>query len=258
MIRITLILLLVANITFGQTVDRIQRSYPLENELKAENFIDRYHSFDFSPIWTQTENSLVFGIIGDEHQRIKIRLISVTKNPGNPNEYAVNGKSNVQGTICDFSGKIILAEIKEVQEIEFGVDDEYKDQGIQSQGIIIADYRFEEDPKQYHSGIFEGKLYSKWYLDSDNQIQYDNIEYFSDGYTNNAFVGTWKSHSAEDEKICNWADYRVPIANGDFDIGAGLFSPSEKYYDQGWENYQRAWLYGDEEAKKTELDEWWK
>ena len=36
-------------------------------------------------------------------------------------------------------------------------------------------------------------------------------------------------NSTRKEKICNWADYRVPITNRDFDIGAGEFSPSEKY-----------------------------
>ena len=43
-----------------------------------------------------------------------------------------------------------------------------------------------------------------------------------------------------------------------FDIGAAEFSPSEKYYDKGWENCQKAWLYGDNIAKKEELNEWWK
>lgn len=38
----------------------------------------------------------------------------------------------------------------------------------------------------------------------------------------------------EKKKFCNWADYRVPIANRDFDIGAGEFSVSEKYWNKGW------------------------
>jgi len=36
------------------------------------------------------------------------------------------------------------------------------------------------------------------------------------------------------EKKCNWGDYRVPMANTDFDVGAGEFSVSEKYWDKGW------------------------
>lgn len=75
---------------------------------------------------------------------------------------------------------------------------------------------------------------------------------------NNSFIRIWISYSTDKEKICNWADFRVPQANQDFDIGAGEFSPSKEYYDRGWENYQKAWLYGNEEAKKEELKKWWK
>lgn len=231
----------------AQSDENFLTDFLLENELKSENVLDNYNHFDFSNIWTQTENNSVLGIIGKEHQRIKIKLISIKKSPTNSNEYFVSGKSSVKGTICDFNGKITLREINEVKELHFGVDDEYADKGIKSQGILIADYEFKENAKQNHSGIFKGKFYSKWYLNSENQIEYDNIEFISDRYTNNAFIGIWKRHKTQKEKICNWADYRVPNTNLDFDIGAGEFSPSEKYADRGWSDY-----------KPMEVDKWWK
>jgi hypothetical protein len=251
-------LLLFANISIAQSDENFLSDFLFESELKSENVINEYNQFDFSNIWELTDNKNVLGIIGKDHQRLKIKLISIKKDQNNPNEYFVYGKSCVKGTICDFNGKITLKEIKEVEEFHFGVDDEYADKGIKSQGILIADYEFKENSEQKHSGIFKGRLYSKWYLDSKNQIEYDKIEFISDGYINNAFVGIWKSYTTEKEKICNWADYRIPMTNSDFDIGAGEFSPSKKYYDQGWENYQKAWLYGDEQAKKIELEKWWK
>ena len=256
--RIIIILLLLSQISFAQTIDRIEWNFPRNEELKTQNLISNYNQFDFSNIWTLTENKNVVGIIGKDHQRLKIKLTSVEKDPKNSNNYFVSGKSWVKGTICDFSGTITLTEIKEVKELHFGVDDEYADKGIKSQGTLIADYEFKENTEQRHSGIFQGKLHSKWFLNSENKIEYDNIEFISDGYLNNAFVGTWKSYTTEKEKMCNWADYRIPITNRDFDIGAGEFSPSEKYYEKGWENYQKAWLYGNETAKKEELNEWWK
>ena len=256
--RTIIILLLLSQISFAQKVDRIERNFPRSEELKAQNLVTEYNQFDFSNIWTETKNNRVLGIIGEDHQRLKIKLSSVKKDSNNPNKYYVFGKSCVKGTICDFSGTIMLTEIKEVKELHFGVDDEYADDGIKSQGILVADYEFKENSEQKHSGIFKGKLYSKWYLNSENKIEYDKIEFISDGYLNNGFVGIWKSYSTGKEKICNWADYRIPITNRDFDIGAGEFSPSEKYYDKGWENYQKAWLYGDETAKAEELNKWWK
>ena len=227
--------------------DRVEWNFPKKEKLKARNLITEYNQFDFSKIWTLTENNNVLGIIGKDHQRLKIKLTLVEKDANNPNQYFVSGKSCVKGTICDFSGKLNLTEVKEVKKLHFGVDDQYADKGIKSQGILIADYEFKENPEQKHSGIFKGKLYSKWYLNSKNQIEYDNIEFISDGYLNNAFVGIWKSYSSGKEKICHWADYRVPNANTDFDIGAGEFSPSEKYFDKGWAEYQ-----------PLEKEDWWK
>ncbi len=230
----TIILLFLSNFLFAQTDKKFLNDFMLGSELKQENVLDKYIQFDFSNIWLKTENSEVYGIIGDEHQRIRIKLLIAKKNQENPYEYLISGKSNVKETICDFQGTISLIDIYEVNELHFGVDDEYADKGIKSQGVLIADYEFKENMEQNHIGTFKGKLYTKWYLNSKNQIEYDNIEFFSDGYFNNAFVGIWESYSNGNRKICNWADYRVPNANKDFDIGVGEFNVSEKYWNKGW------------------------
>ncbi len=256
--KLTFILLLTANFVFAQTTKKFLNDFVPDYEFNPENVLANYNKFDLSGIWTQTENYLIYGIIGEEHQRIKVKLLSVIKNAGNPVEYLVSGKSNVKGNICDFSGTISLIEVREIKNLHFGVDDEFKELGIKAQGIVIADYEFHENQNQKHTGIFKGKLYSKWHLTTDNQVNYDDIESMSDGYMNNAFVGSWKGYSSEKERICNWADFRVPNANEDFDIGAGEFSPSPKYYSMGWENYIKAWLEGVEKAKNEELKEWWK
>lgn len=206
----------------------------LGGELKTKNELIKYREFDFSNIWMKTENLDIYGILGDEHQRIRVKILSVKKNPENLIEYLVVGKSMVNDTISDFQGTIYLTEFFEVNEIHFGVDDEYAEKGIKSQGVLIAEYEFKERNDRNRGGVFKGKLYTKWYLNSKNQIEYDNIEFISDGYMNNAFVGNWKSKKSEKEMICNWADYRVPNANADFDIGVAEFNVSEKYWNKGW------------------------
>jgi hypothetical protein len=233
-------------------------NFLLEDELKPDNVFSKFTHFDFSGLFSHTENYCIYGIIGADHQRIKIKLTSIRKNSENPSEYFVSGKSNVSGVICDFNGTITIIGIKEVKELHYGVDNEYANKGIKTQGIIIADYEFKENPYQNHSGSFKGKLYSKLYLNADHQIQYDDIQSMSDQYMNNAFTGIWRSYSTGEEKVCNWADYRVPLANQDFDVGAGEFMPAEKYNDHGWRIYRQAWLYGNKEAKEEELREWWK
>lgn len=256
--QLTFFILLLSNFVFAQSNKKFRKEFLPDLKLNPENVLSDYNQYDFSEMWTQTENYLIYGIIGPEHQRIKIKLLSVSKSLTNPNEYNVSGKSNVKGNICDFSGTIRLKKIKETKTMHFGVDDEFSNKGIKSMGIAIAGYEFFENQAQGHTGVFKGKLYSKWYINAGNQIKYDDIESISDGYMNNAFIGTWKGYSLKKERICNWGDFRVPNANDDFDIGAGEFSPGKKYSDKGWENFRNAWIEGNESAKKEELNEWWK
>nr|WP_321452589.1 hypothetical protein [uncultured Carboxylicivirga sp.] len=260
--KLLIIFLFFSNLSFAQTKDAFLTEFLLEDELNTENVLDKYVEYDFSAIWTKTDNQFVYGIIGYEHQRIRIKLISVEKNPNNPNEYLVRGKSMVKETICDFQGTIKLSQINELIKLNYGIDNEYEDKGIEAQGIIIANYEFQENKEQAHSGTFTGQLFSKWYLDSKGQITYDDIQSFTDSYSNNAFIGIWKSYNSDYEKLCNWADYRVPNANKDFDVGVGEFYVSEKYWNKGWLDFPLKNQIPNEAIKRSEntkeTKEWWK
>lgn len=227
-------LLVIANLTVAQSDTIFLSGFLQGDPLRSENKIEDYKDFDFSKMWSNTPNDNVYGIIGDEHQRLHIKLISINKQSSKPTEYFVQGKSMVKDQLREFSGTIHILEVREVVELHYGVDEEFKDKGIKKQGILIAEYYFEENLNEEKRGIFKGILYSKWYLNKKNKIQYDDIEISSDSYSNNAFIGIWKCLRSEKEKTCNWGDYRVPKANQDFDIGAAEFSVSHKYVDQGW------------------------
>lgn len=151
----------------------------------------------------------------------------------------------------------MLRKILKRKELDFGIDDFFKD-SIKVQGILIADYHFKENQNQNHSGFFKGELYSKWYLDTKGRLEYDDITSGADSYMNNSYVGVWKSYRTQKQKQCNWGDYRVPMANDDFDIGAAELSPAKKYHKNGWKNYSRAWVHGDKEARRKENIAWWK
>ena len=225
-----------SKILFAQNNFDFPKSFVIENDLKTENVLNKYSQFDFSNIWLNTEDLNIYGIIGDDYQRINVKILVVKKNGKNKHQYNVRGKSKVKGIVRDFTGIINLTEIIEFKKFHFGVDEEFANQGIKSQGIFIANYEFEENKNQNRSGIFKGKLYGKWYLNDKNEIKYDDIELNSDNYFNNAFVGYWKSYKNDRKKICNWGDYRVPNAKKGFDIGVGEFNVSEKYWDKGWLN----------------------
>lgn len=233
-------LILLSIFAFGQTNKIFLSKFLMNEELQIENSLYRYQNYNFSNIWLKTDNKFVYGIIGDNQQRLQLKLVSIVINSNKTSEYLVQGKSMVKGNVCDFSGRITILAIRELKKFHFGIDDEFKNYGIKKQGIIIANYQFNEDSKQKNSGSFSGKLYSKWYLNKNNEVVYDDIQLQSDSYMNNSFIGTWKSYkkNKNKNKIANWGDYRVPKANADFDIGAGEISVSKKYLKNGWQDFQ--------------------
>lgn len=241
--RILIAIILFSFQSYGQEIfcrkDIIEENYVFE-----KNEIEKYSKYDFSSLWLKTENDLVYGIIGDEYERILMKFIFVERNLNSSNEYLVYGKSSVKSRVCDFVGKITIIKIQELKDQKLGVDEEYKNSEIKNQGLLTAKYEFFENKEQNHSGQFTGILQSEWYLDKDGKIKYNDIDLNADGYFNNAFVGIWKMYNSNIEKVCNWGDYRVPYTKCDFDIGAGELNISEKYNRNGW------WV----KQKK----EWWK
>lgn len=229
--KIVILLLFSSIHLYSQTLCRtdIMNNEQLLPVDKTETFI----KYDFSSLWLKTDNELVYGIIGDEHQRILVKILAVVKNRKNPYEYLIKGKSSVKENICQFSGKMTVVRIQESRRTTFGVDNEFKDQS-KTQGLLIGRYEFFENGSEPHSGVFSGLVKMKWYLNKKNRMSYDDINIQADGYFNNAFVGNWKMYRSNIVKKCNWADYRVPDCNCDFDIGSGDFKVSEKYWKNGW------------------------
>jgi hypothetical protein len=230
--------------------------------LRPENKIDQFKHYDFSIVFSEKHSVFNIGYIGDNFRRIRIKFVSVIKNPHNQNIYYVYGKSNVLGNVCPFQGTIDITQIRLLNPMHYGVDDQYKGKGIKCQGVIIANYVFYEDPSKKHSGYFSGEVYVGWYLNGKNKIIYDDIELHSDGWCNNQFLGKWKSYSTNQTKVCNWGHGRIP-QSGDLDKGVGEFYPNEKYWNEGWEIFYRAWWEHPEsdktkEAEKLEKLEWWK
>jgi hypothetical protein len=254
----TAMLLLFSHASFGEpdSLDYLIKTQRLKNK----NMIEKFKDYDFSILFSGDLYNLSY--IGSNYRRIQIKLISVLQNPNNHSEYLIYGKSKVLDKISEFQGSIKITEIRQYSPLYFGCEDEYKDKGIQFQGLLVADYLLFENQNEKNAGCFKGKVYSAWYLNRDNKVNYDPIESCSDATCNNQFVGHWTAYSTKQKKICNWGDGRIP-QSGDLDIGASEFGPSEKYYDQGWEVYAKAYdLFGPKEemmkARETEEKEWWK
>nr|WP_294950500.1 hypothetical protein [uncultured Mucilaginibacter sp.] len=211
---------------------------------------------DLSGIFTHTDNTLVFGFIGDDFQRLRIKFLSVKKDPAKPDGYIVTGKSLVKNNIQSFTGRITINVSSISSPDHFGVDDEYKDKGIKGRYALLGFYLLSETGNDSHSGVFKGFVTANVYIDKNNVVQYDDIDIHSDSYSNNQFTGQWISHDKKQSKTCNWGDYRIPNS-GSFDEGAGEFSPIG---GSGWENVRLQWSVDKkvvEKAKKAESAKWW-
>lgn len=247
---ILLIGLLISVQIFGQENNETD----FLSEIKKQDVSDLFtlDKFNIENDTVVVERQQPLGYIGNNFQRFHIRFISVIKNPSNPTEYLVYGKSKVKNNICSFQGKLTIDKSKLYAASEYP--------GLK-EGYINGTYEFYEDPDQRGTGIFKGRFMTYFYLNEKNELKYDALMWGADGYENNQFEGTWTSYKSSDSKKCNWGDYRIPDS-GDLDIGAGEFGPDEKYKDFGWDTYRLAWGYssdkpGVSEARQKENEKWW-
>lgn len=230
--------MLSTSVAYGNQMDKWtkQLEHPQwkSYELKTEDFKLKYIKFDFSKLLMPRSNFL--GYIGPNYKRIKINFQLIQKI--NPDTYYVKGTSNVGKNKCNFEGQILIKQAREYKKMHFGCDDEFKNAGFKAQGILLGEYKFEENKTQKYSGIFEGIMTLYWLIDKNGDVQYDDIEKdSSDDYKNNQYVGIWHEYDSHRIKICNWGEYRIPFSDN-LDFGAGEFWPNPKYYNQGWEEFK--------------------
>lgn len=235
--------------------------------------LSSYRTYNFAPLLlltsqeaTRTGNDAVVGFIGPNYQRLRIKLLSMRQDTLNPARYYLTGKAKVLDQLSSFSGTLVLRQARELRQL--APNGEAASVAIQQafmaarrEGFVLGDYELRENSGQPKSGVFRGVTRTNWYVDKQNSLHYDYVYGEGDGYCNNQFVGTWTSYTTKKVLRCNWGDYRIPNS-GDFDIGAGEFSPADKYLAFGWQDVRDTTFGGDEArsaaARKREAQAWWK
>jgi hypothetical protein len=224
-----LLSIVISNITFGQN---------------TTDYYNRLKSIDLSDIFAP--DSLTgdgpglgidkfkmperLGFIGHDYTRFRIHFVSISKSVQDPFTYLVSGKTRVHNNICDFTGTIRMLSAETYASEEFPNFRE---------GSVLSEVLFYEDSSQAGSGVISGQLRTYFYLDKGGRLKYNSLMLAADGFNNNAFTGSWTSYKTKQSKKCNWGDFRIP-ESGDLDIGAGEFSPSDKYLKNGWQSYRDA------------------
>ena len=254
-----LITMLLATGALAQTdSDRAQWAVSIFDGSKLSSEKDRIRilRFNFGPLLTRADdNASVFGYIGDNYQRLRVVILTATKQAARPETYDVTGKSMVKNVIRDFTGTIKITKTTSTQMSE--LDEDYKAAKVKEAGLVFGEYHFAEDAKQTNTGKFDGYFATNWVVDKSGRLLYDEVLVGADGYSNNQFAGTWTSYKTNISKPASWGDSRIPIA-GDLDIGAGEFYPDEKYVVNGWQNYREAYAGQNKRALLEERRKWWK
>lgn len=237
-------------------------------EINPTEKLSQYARYDFGPLWTQTDNAAVVGFIGPSCQRLRLKILTVRRDTANRARYYLTGKTQVAGHVSAFSGTLVLRQVRELRQVEPITEAASEAaiaafRGARREGFTLAEYELRETPGQAKAGVFRGVARTNWYLNQRGQLCYDELYGAGDGFCNNQFVGTWASYATQKPLRCNWGDYRIPNA-GAFDIGAGEFSPADKYLAFGWQGWRDA-AFGEgdkgDAARKREArvaQTWWK
>src|ERR1700744_5368020 len=174
LLHLTAILLLLNLISNGQSNLEKHKKDRTNIFLNKEELNSLLKNNDFSALFTVTDNSMVYGFIGTNYQRIRVKFISVKKSPSASNTYQVYGKSMVKNTIDIFNGDITITSARLAKKISYGVDDEYKKKDILAEGRLFGTYGFAKDSTQVHAGKFSGIFETDFYIDKSETIHYDD------------------------------------------------------------------------------------
>jgi hypothetical protein len=264
-----LILILSLSFTltaFGQQKSKIATKAKAKSQQDTINFYSQIKDFNLAIIFSPDSFSATdpwahrirvkrdepLGCIDTNYTRFYIHIISATKNKDNPYEYEIIGRTKVKNNICDFKGTITF------KKAEVYTSEEFPKFKV---GFAVGEILFYEDTNQVGSGVIKGKMMTYFYIDKKGQPKYNSLEWGADAFFNNEVVCNWTSYKTKRTKKCSWGDYRIP-ESGDLDMGAAMFSPSDKYLKNGWEDYRLS-LFGDDssavkKANQIEAYQWWK
>lgn len=248
-------LLFLAACMAGFAQNRFSEIMEESEYLSASNDIEKYQTYDFSPLIKGMQISYTFGVIGNEYKRIRIKLLTVTKDEKKANVYHIKGVSKVGTAVEHFEGTLVLQNIRQIKART--LDESLVALPAIYEGVATGIYTFKEPDNQVHSGVFKGSYQGIFQITEDHRLFYNDLDLQRDSYFNNAFTGTWTDYTTKEVKLCKWADFRVPDVPFEFDGGIGEFSPDKKYNNKGWKTYHDAFFGHDKKAMEEEEGNWW-
>lgn len=119
------------------------------------------------------------GTIGNENQKIKVKVNVSEVNKKNDQQYFLAGYSAVDQNLTRFEGKLKITQYKDGKK----------------RSSIYGTYELAEEPSGKHSGIFSGKfIYNFVWNKNTEKIEMQYIQ----------FIGDWKSYDGTLNLKTSW------------------------------------------------------
>ncbi|MBT9395632.1 hypothetical protein KLP40_20875 [Hymenobacter sp. NST-14] len=167
-------IVLMGAITLPPESEQYRRQTLTSGYLKSTELSSQYAARSFAPIWLRSEPATVFGFIGDDYQRLRVKLLTVRPDAQQPGRYLVTGKSKVRDNIVGFEGTFQVLHVREYKQHPRAIDDE-PTIAVKA-GVVLAAYELREPVGQPGAGIFRGVLHASWYQDKAGKLYYNDLE----------------------------------------------------------------------------------
>jgi hypothetical protein len=120
-----------------------QRTQLAASDLKSTNRLTQYSKYNFGPLWLEAPNNAVVGFIGPAYQRIRVKILTVQRDPADPRRYHLTGKTKVTGHVNTFSGVLVLRQVRELRHLTTRIDETISP--ARQEGVLLADYELREN-----------------------------------------------------------------------------------------------------------------
>jgi hypothetical protein len=206
---------------------------------------------NFSKYFDSIQTLKMYGIIGNEFERIKVHIESVEKVKSSDLIYKISGKTKVNKNISKFEGELLLQNMYEFKE------------KITGHGLVICKFaaEFTEEGIGQHKGKFIGNYYLILSKIMD-VITYPKVT--PQFMKNHTFSGKWISNDKKLENYVYWGeDYLFEELQ---DVFYGITNSQEideSLFEDSWKTYFDAYSLNlpkhiRDESLKIEEEVWWK
>ena len=216
-------------------------------ELNATEFSKKY---TLTQYFLNSDPVKMTGFIGNELERIKVKINSAQQDTSNPGIYKISGLTKVDKNISAFNGSVKIRSVYEFQE------------PITKHGLVIC--RFASELKEEGSGPHKGKFVGDYYLVMSKVVEDVRFAKVTPHFLkNHSFAGCWKSANGKIIYPAYWGEDYVLEDLEDVFYGITQFSPlAPAIIDKSWKSYLEAYTEGTDEeirSKALELEQeiWW-